>query len=302
MAERPLPLRLYWTFRDYALRVWDNANEDNVLFLASGIAFNILLAAVPFFLLMVTGVTYILNRSTDASAADISAFIDNLLPLHPETPNSPAHSLLEDVLANAGNLTLYSTVGFVWFSTRLFGSLRSVLAYVFDIEQERGIITGKIFDIKVTVISTLLVVAYAGLSAYLVIATTRGVQVLSELGVREETMGTVEYWFGRMLAFFTITLMFFALYKTLPNRKIRWQTALIAAVFSGLMIELAKYAFGFFVRGLNPGSIYVGTLYAIIIIVIWVYYAALLFIIGGEVGQVYELRRVRRLQREVFEG
>ena len=30
-----------WTLRDYVKRVWDNAGEDNVLFLAGGIAFNI---------------------------------------------------------------------------------------------------------------------------------------------------------------------------------------------------------------------------------------------------------------------
>ena len=39
---------------------------------------------------------------------------------------------------------------------------------------------------------------------------------------------------------------------------------------------------------------------AIVIVVVWTYYVALIFAIGGEVGQVYELRRVRRLQREVL--
>ena len=43
------------------------------------------------------------------------------------------------------------------------------------------------------------------------------------------------------------------------------------------------------------------TLYALVIVVFWVYYAAMIFILGREVGQVYELRRVRRLQRETFE-
>ena len=302
MAERPLLIRLGWTLRDYALRVWDNANEDNVLFLASGIAFNILLAAVPFFLLVVTGVGAILKRSAADSATEVGGLIDALLPTHAENVASGAHAILNDVMLNQGNIGLYSAIGFIWFSTRLFGSLRSVLAYVFDIEHERGIVQGKIFDIKVTVVSTLLVVAYAFLSAYLVIATTRGSQVLSDLGVRSETMGRLEYWTGRLLAFATITLMFFALYKTLPIRKIRWQTALIAAVFSGTMLEVAKYAFTFIMRGLNPGSLYAGTLYAIVIVVVWTYYAALLFILGGVVGQVYELRRVRRQQREVFEG
>ena len=46
---------LGWTLRDYAKRVWDNSGEDNVLFLAGGIAFNILLAALPFILLLAAG-------------------------------------------------------------------------------------------------------------------------------------------------------------------------------------------------------------------------------------------------------
>jgi membrane protein len=35
-------------------------------------------------------------------------------------------------------------------------------------------------------------------------------------------------------------------------------------------------------------------------VVFWTYYAALIFILGGEVGQVFELRRTRKRQREVF--
>ena len=55
VARRPLFVGLRWTLRDYAKRVWDNAGEDNIFFLAGGIAFNILLAAVPFVLLLVVG-------------------------------------------------------------------------------------------------------------------------------------------------------------------------------------------------------------------------------------------------------
>jgi membrane protein len=114
-------------------------------------------------------------------------------------------------------------------------------------------------------------------------------------------MGTVEYVLGRLVAFTFVAAMFFALYKFLPNRKIRWRTALLAAVFTSTMFEVAKNVFTAYVAEFNPGSVYTGTLYALVIIVFWVYYAAMIFILGGEVGQVYELRRVRRLQRETFE-
>ena len=301
MAPRPLIHRIAWTLRDYAKRVWDNAGEDNIFFLAGGIAFNIMLVAVPFVLLLVSGLATLLNHSADQTFADVTAIIDSLLPPHAESNEGPVHRLLIDIIRTRGAVGVYSAIGFIWFSTRLFGSLRSVLADVFDIETDRGIIQGKLFDIQITIMSTLLLVAYTALSAYLALATTRGVQIIERLGIRADVMGTVEYLLGRLVAFTFVATMFFGLYKFLPNRRIRWQTALLAAVFTSTMFEVAKNVFTAYVAEFNPGSVYTGTLYALVIIVFWVYYAAMIFILGGEVGQVYELRRVRRLQRETFE-
>ena len=285
MAKRRLYIRFYWTSRDYAKRVWDNSGEDDVFFLAGGIAFNLLLAAVPFLLLLVAGMATILHQPTSASSAEINALLDKVMPPHPESATSPIHGVLNDIIQARGAIKLYSAIGFIWFSTRLFGSLRSVLAEVFDIEQDRGIIDGKLFDIKITIIATLLLVGYTALNAYLAMATTRGFQVLTDYGVRTEIMGSVEYILGRLLAFVFITTMFFSLYKFLPNRRIRWKTALVSAVFTSTMFEVARNVFSAYVRSFNPGSLYTGALTAIVVIVIWVYYASLIFILGGEVGQ-----------------
>ncbi len=300
MAKRPLHLRIGWTLRDYGVRVWDNSGEDNVFFLAGGIAFNLMLAAVPFILLFAAGLGYLLNQSTDASSTEINSLVDRFLPPHP-SGSSPLANVLVQIIKSRKAIGLYSIVGFVWFSTRLFGSLRSVLCAIFDIDSDRGIIAGKIFDVQITVVSSLLLVAYTALNAYTALATTRGLVILGQIGVRKDVMGTLEYNLGQLVAFVFITLMFFSLYKYLPNRKIRWQTALIASLFTSILLEVAKRVFGVYVSRFNPGSLYTGTLAALVILVIWLYYAAMIFILGGEVAQVYELRRVRRLQREAFE-
>lgn len=300
MANRSLLVSFGWTLRDYAKRVWDNSGEDNVLFLAGGIAFNILLAAVPFFLLLLSGITYLLPalyKGSLDSAQAVNQFLDQLLPAHEESPDAPIHRLLNDIFHSRSSIGLYSAIGFIWFSTRLFGSLRTVLAEVFDIENERGIIDGKIFDVKITVVATLLIVASTAINTYLSIATSH---VFIALGLRKDVIGGVEYFLGRVLALFFVALMFFALYRYLPVRRVRWQTAWLAAVFTSVAFELAKVAFTTYVRFSNPGSLYTGTLTAVVVVVFWVYYAAVIFILGGEVGQVHELRRVRKMQREVF--
>jgi len=303
MARRSFLVSAGWTLRDYIKRVWDNSGEDNVLFLAGGIAFNLILAALPFVLLLAAGATYLLPllvRGEINSTQTVYEFIDHLLPAHDHSSNSSLDKLVTDLVATRSAVTLYSAIGFVWFSTRLFGSLRTVLASVFDIESERGIIAGKIFDVKITVLSTLLFVASVTISTYVMLATKRGASALITLGLRKDVMGGVEYWIGRSLAFAFIAMMFFALYKFLPVRRVRARTAWVAAAFTSLAFEVARTVFSYYTTTFNPASLYTTTLAAIIIVIVWFYYAALIFILGGEVGQVYELRRVRRLQREVF--
>lgn len=302
-AERPFYISLGWTLRDYAKRVWDNSGEDNVLFLAGGIAFNLILAALPFLLLLATGVTFLLPHlvhDLPANSPDaVKDFIDRLLPAH-NHPDSSIDKMISDLLKARSSVTLYSAIGFVWFSTRLFGSLRSVLASVFDIENERGIIAGKIFDVKITVVSTLLFVAWVTVSTYVLLAAKQGANALVDAGLRKDVLPSVDYWVGRALAFSFIALMFFALYKYLPVRRVRTKTAWVASGFTGVAFEAARTVFAYYTAKFNPASMYTTSLAALIVVVVWCYYAALIFILGGEVGQVYELRRVRKLQREVF--
>jgi membrane protein len=305
VAKRPFLIRLGWTLRDYTKRVWDNSGEDNVLFLAGGIAFNLILAAVPFILLLVTGATYLLpifvHDPSAVGADQVYRLMDHLLPAHNHGDSSSLDKLIQEIVRTRGSVGSYSAIGFVWFSTRLFGSLRTVLASVFDIESERGIIAGKIFDVKITIVSTLLFVGYLLLTTYATLATKNGGAALVDLGLRKDVMRGMVYWLDRTLAFAFVLLMFFALYKYLPIRRVRAKTAWFASLFTSVAFEAARTIFSVYTSTFNPASLYSGTLAAIIIVVFWVYYAALIFILGGEVGQVYELRRVRRLQREVFE-
>jgi membrane protein len=286
---------------DYARRVWDNSAEDNIFFLAGGVAFSLLLAGVPFVLLLTSAFGFVLNQTPATTSNEVRALIDALLPPHAETVDNPIHRILDEVVRARGAVGFYSALGFVWFTTRLFGSLRSALADVFDVQNERGIIAGKLFDVRITILATTLALIWITLSAYLAIATSRGIALLASTGLRQEVMGGLEYTIGRIIAFSFLVWIFFALYKYLPNRKIRWQPALVGALSASVLFEVARNLFTAYARSFNVGSLYTGTLVTIVSIVFWVYYAALIFILGGEVGQAHGLRMTRRLQREMLD-
>lgn len=277
--------------------IWGKGQEDDALFLAGGVAFNILLAGVPFFLLLASGIGYAMNKSPTASTGAVSDFIQNLFPTRWSGEGTLLDPVLQDVVRTRGTAGAFGAVAFIWFSTRLFGSMRTVLTRTMDVPRGHGIVWGKLFDIVLTIAATALIVSWVALSAYIALARSGGVALLSDLGLHtEQLMRPVTYAVGRIIAFTLVVAIFFALYKVLPNRRVRWQQAAFGGVTSAVLLELARIAFAFVVHRWNPASLYSGALSAIIVVVFWVYYAALIFVLGGEVSQVHE--RSRRSREE----
>jgi membrane protein len=187
-------------------------------------------------------------------------------------------------------------VAFIWFSTRLFGSMRSVLLHVFEVPQGHGIVWGKLFDATLTLATTVLIVLWVALSAYIALARSSGVELLSELGLHgEQVMQPVTYAVGRIVAFALLWALFTVLYKLLPNRPVRWKQAAVGGVTCAVLFEIAQGGFSVLMHRVNSASFYTGTLEAVIVVMFWVYYAALIFVLGGEFSQVYEQRHLQRL-------
>ena len=58
---------------DIVRELWHKGQRDDLFFMAGGIAFSMLLAGVPFFLLLVSGLGYVLNQTPDVSSSAAAA-------------------------------------------------------------------------------------------------------------------------------------------------------------------------------------------------------------------------------------
>jgi membrane protein len=277
---------------DFGRKLWNKAEGDDVFFMAGGVAFNILLAGLPFFLLLVSGIGLIVGTSDTASSASVAQVIRDLFPDAGPGSGSIFDPLLRDIVNTSGRATLLGGLALVLFSMRLFGSLRGVLNRAFAVPKGRHVVISKLQDLGLTVAATLLLTAWVGLSAYFVLARTRGVELLAEMGLHSEAiMGPITYLSGRILAFALLLGIFFALYQVIPNRKVSRQQAFFGALVGAALFEIARLIFTWVLLTWNPASIYSGTIAAIVIVVFWVYYAALILIVGGMASQIREEMR-----------
>jgi membrane protein len=83
------------------------------------------------------------------------------------------------------------------------------------------------------------------------------------------------------------------IYIIIPNKKVHVISALQAALFAGLLWELAKHLFGWYVGNLAGYSIVYGSLSTLLVVVLWVYYSSAILIVGGELAYFLEEDRQR---------
>jgi len=222
-------------------------------------------------------------------------WVAGYLPVSGEFSRDVWSSLLE--LADLSrSATPISAVLFLWFSTRLFGSLRHVLDSVFDLREGPGILRGKWIDVQLVVAATLLLLANVGITTGIRAA---GSHLLVQLSL---PAGPILGALGYVTAFLVILLMFVLIYRFVPATSLGWRAAAEAALVAAVGFEIVKYGLSIYLTEVADFSQIFSNLATAILFVVTIYYTAILFVLGAEVAKVLGLRRVMRHQREVFEN
>ncbi len=247
-------------------------------------AFNVLLAGVPFLLMLAAGLGYLLGSSPEDASRILEGVLQRVLPSQAGVSGSMLDPVLQDVARTRAVFGISGAIGFLWFSARLFGSLRSVISTVFAHGRDRPVLSGIAWDLSLSLVTMALLVAWIALTSFLTISSGRIGTALTELGLREDVLGGVELLLGRLAAFAVVAALFGMLYRWLPKRKTPWIPTLAGAGAAAFLFEIARWLFGLAVSAFPPASIYSGTLGALVVVVFWTYYAALVFVLGAEVA------------------
>ncbi len=82
------------------------------------------------------------------------------------------------------------------------------------------------------------------------------------------------------------TIVFGAIFKVLPDAKIKWRDVSIGAFITACLFLLGKYAIGYYLGQSNMGSVY-GAAGSVIILMVWVYYSSAILYLGSVFTKVY---------------
>jgi membrane protein len=86
-----------------------------------------------------------------------------------------------------------------------------------------------------------------------------------------------------------LTGLFAAIYKVLPDTPIAWRDVIIGALVTAGLFEGGKYAIALYIGESNVASSY-GAAGALIILLLWIFYSAQIFLLGAEFTRAFARR------------
>jgi membrane protein len=89
-----------------------------------------------------------------------------------------------------------------------------------------------------------------------------------------------------VISFALISVMFAAIYKVLPDAKLSWHDVLVGAVVTALLFTVGKFLIGLYLGRSLVASSY-GAAGALIVVLLWIYYSAQIFLLGAEFTKIY---------------
>ena len=91
---------------------------------------------------------------------------------------------------------------------------------------------------------------------------------------------------GFLISLLIIAVLFGAVYKVLPDKKRAWRDVAVGAISAAILFMIGKFLISLSISSSAVASSY-GAAGALIVILIWIYYSAQIFLLGAEFTKAY---------------
>jgi membrane protein len=200
---------------------------------------------------------------------------------------------IEGMLQNAGRPgsgTIAALTGFATLilgATTAFAELKEGLDQIWGAPRER--VQGLLYTLLKRVLSFGVILSI-GFLLLVSLVFSAAVAALQRYWHLDSSTSWVLQSLNFLLSFGMVTAMFAMIYKLLPSVKIAWRDVIVGALVTALLFNVGKFFIGLYLGQSAVASTY-GAAGSVILLLLWVYYSALIFLFGAEFTKIYARRR-----------
>ena len=277
-----MPIATLW---HVILRTVQDWWQDNCLRLAASLAYYTALSLAPLVLLIVGVVGLVLDRQQVAQ--QLAAQLEGLMGTAGRdlittilTTTSPQGGALATII---GLVTLF--IG----ATAVFGELQATMNLIWEVQPAPtgGVWAGIWAWLRQRIFSLAIVFALAFLLlvSLVISAALAGAAALFH-GPEQALLSRV---LELVVSLLVLTFVFALFYKYVPDAEIGWRDVWVGGLITAVLFTLGKTAIGVYLGRASVGSAY-GAAGSMVVLLVWVYYSALIMFFGAEFTHAWATR------------
>ena len=202
--------------------------------------------------------------------------------------------ILKNVALSRDNLlaTILGVITLLFGASGVFAEIQDSINFIWALKAKpkRGlfkIIINRLVSFSMVVSVGFLLLVSLVVNAFLELLINR-LQALFHSGV------WMVYGVNLVLTFVIITFLFSIIFRVLPDGKVAWRDTLVGAIFTAILFMIGKSLIGLYLGNSEVSTTY-GAAGSIIIILLWVYYSAIILYFGAEFTKVYSYTYGRKI-------
>ena len=273
-------LRAYWS------RVIELVKQVDVIFNASAVTFNLFICAIPFTLILISIIGYVL--SIDAAYAELVRYGTELLPdITYEQTNSVTveserivQALLAPLIQGRNVLGITGIIIMLFFTQSLFHSLKLVLFNVFDIQKRSHPLKSILANFLGLGLLGTVFLFFSLLVSFVSLFELRTIAIpLTEIVIELPWVYEV---LDMLLPLLFTYMLAFVIFRFMSEREISISDALQGAALFTVLFLSAKLLLSLYLSYAMSRYEFVYQGYTVIIVLaLWVFYLSILFVLSA---------------------
>ena len=194
--------------------------------------------------------------------------------------------------------TIVGILALVFGATGAMGQLQAALNRAWNVEPDpnqggiRSFLTKRLFSFGMLLSIAFLLLVSLVISTLLSGAGDRLTGFLPS-GLSEPVLHALNLGISLLV----ISLLFAAMFKVLPDAKVAWRSVWVGGIVTAVLFVLGKFLIGLYIGQSNPGEAY-GAAGSLIVMLLWIYYSALIVLFGAEFTETWAEQRGEGIEPE----
>lgn len=269
-----------WTVLKKTVKDWI---DDDVPTHAASLAYYTIFSIAPTLIIAVAVAGSIFGA--EAARGEIQHQIQGLV-------GAAGAKVIEDMMASAAKpgaglvASILGIVILIFGATGVFAALQTALNHIWGVQPKKT--NGLLAFLRTRFLSfgMVLGVGFLLLVSLVVSAAISALGTWLHSGRFEQVWQTANF----LVSFGVVTVLFAMIYKVLPDIKIAWRDVWLGAGVTAVLFNIGKFLIGLYIGKSSVASSY-GAAGSFAVLLLWVYYSAMVLFLGAEFTQVYARAR-----------